>query len=202
LTKIRIKNLNEHIFNMRKPKSLMGPASKRGRQQYKRWKGTAFPRRKIKRFPKLMEMYRKMKSLEESGLNWQISKAKSEFFFSRLFSPRIQKHLAIVGCEIPRNLNTSQGRMYAARMVSNRKRVKNCSERELQKIEKSVQAISRELKIAGSYIQKECFTLNVLNKLADESAFVRHDFDVAVLPLLTHISDIAEIIAKRKHQNH
>jgi len=186
---------------MRKPKSLKGPASKKERHRYRSWKGSAFPRRKINRFPSLMEMYRKIKSLEKNDrIN---ARARTNYFFKVLFSPRIKGYLTIIGCEIPpimSLLDKPQGRRYSARLVSNQKRIRNCSERELQKIEKAVRAIGREFEIADMHIRKECTRFNALSTFPDESTFVRHEFQNMGYGLSQQLTPIRRIIMERKNR--
>ena len=186
---------------MRKPKSLKGPAPKKERQRYKSTKGVAFPRRRIKRFPALRDMYRKISALEKRDPIHKNSRAQSDYFFSAVFSPKIHEHLAFLGWEYPPKISDfdkPSGRRALAHLNATYKRIANCSERELRKMDRATQLIRKELEIAEKYILKECFTTKALAETPEEAALVRHGYLNMAFGLKSYVYGVEQQIAIRK----
>jgi len=176
---------------MHKTKALKGPASKKERQRYKSQKGQQLPRKR-NQLPSIEEMYKKIKSLEDK------KKSTTPYIVSVVFSPEIRKavHFVIEYRQLkthPEEVEESR-REYHAFV----ERIKNCNNKEAEKLQKAVKKIRIEIRKKTAVINRLTFSIGQQKGRVKKAGLVRHEFKNATFGILDVLGSIERELRKKK----
>lgn len=179
----------------KKPKALFGNAGKKERQRFKSLKGTIFPRTKQKP-PTLMEMYRKIMTIEKSQrTKIEKGRATNEYLLRRLFSPKARQSLAFIGYS---TATLHYADKYHRELDSLARRIGKCNKEGLRKVKEALDFVNKEFKAAMAYMDENVITPAAIRKNREIVGIVGHKLKGTFNSILGQTGYVASHLKQRE----